>query len=72
MAAKARKVAPVQAAASWRVGKRSGLFKATFSIEREQLDALRDEADRRRMPGALRSDTSEVLREMLAAWLKKR
>jgi hypothetical protein len=57
---------------SWRVGKRSGLFKATFSITGEQLEALKREADRRRPAGALRSDTSAVLREVLDAWLARR
>ncbi len=60
-----------QAAATWRVGKRTGLYKATFSITREQLEALSREAERRRPPGALRADASKVLREILDAWLAK-
>ncbi len=71
-AAAARKATPKKAAAeSWRVGKRSGLYKATFSITREQFEALKAAAAAQR-PDAIRSDVSAVLRDILDAWMNRR
>ena len=58
---------------AWRIGKRTGFTKATFSIEREQLAALVAEARKRAdAAGVIRADASEVVREALAAWMKAR
>ena len=58
---------------SRKVGPKSGMVKATFSLEPEQLAALLAEAQRRAQErGAMRSDTSEVVRELMAAWMKGR
>lgn len=65
--AKTRAAAPEPA----RVGKRTGFVKATFSLTPAQVDALRAQAEKRRPSGALRADASEVLRELLDAWMAK-
>lgn len=71
MAAAARKTKPATPAR--KVGPRSGLTRATFSIELEQLAALQAEAMKRAQDrGSLKPDASEVVREALAAWLGKR
>lgn len=75
MAAAAARKGPTKKApeaASWRVGKRGGV-KATFTITREQFDAVRDEAKRRADErGSIRADASEVVRDALGAWLRGR
>jgi hypothetical protein len=56
-----------------KVGPRSGLTRVTFSLELEQLAALQTEAMKRAQErGSLKPDASEVLREALAAWMKRR
>lgn len=54
-------------------GMRKHLVKQVFSIDPEQLDALRAEATRRMVERKTgRPDASEVLREALASWMKRR
>jgi len=73
MGAKGSKKAKQPPAPTRKVGARSGLARATFSIELEQLAALQAEAMRRAQErGSLKPDASEVLREALAAWMSKR
>jgi hypothetical protein len=49
---------------------RKGLVKTLVSLEPKQLKALRAEAMKRmKASGAGRMDASEVLREVLDAWL---
>jgi hypothetical protein len=52
---------------------KKGLVKAMFSMEAHQLAALRAEATRRMVErGRGRLDASEVVREAVDAWLKRR
>jgi hypothetical protein len=52
---------------------RKGLHKAQFSMTGEQLEALRVEATKRmNARGGRKIDTSEVLREAVDHWLKRR
>ncbi len=68
----ARKMKPASVPGR-KVGPRSGLTRATFSIELEQLAALQVEATKRmRERGSLKPDASEVVREALEAWMKRR
>lgn len=54
-------------------GMKKGLVKAMFSMESRQLEALRAEATRRMVERkAGRIDASEVLREAVDAWLKRK
>jgi hypothetical protein len=54
-------------------GKKKGFSKATFSMDPEQLVGLRREAARRMVErGAGRVDASELVREAVGAWLRKR
>lgn len=56
-----------------KVGPRSGFVKATFSLEPEQLAGVVAEASRRATErGAMRSDASEVVREAIDEWRKRR
>lgn len=52
------------------VGPRSGYVKATFSVEPDQLLALQEESFQRAK--GRRPDMGEIVREVLAAWMKKR
>ncbi|HYG70113.1 MAG TPA: hypothetical protein VD838_20730 [Anaeromyxobacteraceae bacterium] len=71
MAAAARKAKP--ATPTRKVGPRSGLTRATFSIELEQLAALQAEAMKRAQErGSLKPDASEVVREAIASWMARR
>jgi hypothetical protein len=57
--------------ASRKVGPRSGFVKATFSLAPEQLAELLKEAKARAdRLGTFRPDASEVVRDVLAGWLK--
>lgn len=59
--------------ASPKLGKRSGLLKATFSLKPKQLAAVVTEAQRRaQVAGRIRADASEVVREALDAWIARR
>ncbi len=50
-----------------------GLEKAMFRLEPEQLEALRREALRRAGErGSMKPDASELVREAVADWLKRR
>lgn len=52
---------------------KKGLFKAQFSMSGEQLEALRVEATRRMNERGVRKiDTSEILREAVDQWMKRR
>ena len=52
---------------------KKGLHKAQFSMTTAQLDALRDEAQRRMVDrGRRKIDTSEVLRECVDAWMNEK
>lgn len=54
-------------------GMKKGLTKATFSLEPAQLEVLRAEATRRMQERkAGRIDASEVVREAIEAWAKRR
>jgi hypothetical protein len=54
-------------------GMKKGLVKAMFSMEPRHLEELRREAARRMVErGAGRVDTSELVREAVEAWLRKR
>lgn len=56
-----------------KVGRRSGLTRATFSIAPDQLGVLQAEAmERAKARGSFKPDASEVLREALAEWIKRR
>lgn len=56
-----------------RVSPRSGFVKVLVSIEPDQHEALKAEARRRsEARGTLRPDASELVREALGAWLKRR
>lgn len=56
-----------------RVSPRSGFVKVLVSIEPDQHEALKAEAMRRAAArGTLRPDASELVREALAAYLKRR
>jgi len=71
----ARKKAAVlpPAVAQRKVGPRSGYVKAMFSIAPDQLAALQAEAMKRAQDrGTMRPDASELVREALAAWMKRR
>lgn len=53
--------------------RKKGLEKAMFRLEPEQLEALRREALRRAAErGSMKPDASEVVREAVAAWMKRR
>jgi anti-sigma28 factor (negative regulator of flagellin synthesis) len=68
----ARKTKPA-ATPTRKVGKRSGLVRVMFSIEPAQLAALQVEALRRaKERGSFKPDASEIAREALAAWMKRR
>lgn len=50
-----------------------GLEKAMFRLEARQLQAIRHEALRRAAErGSMKPDGSEIVREAVEAWLKKR
>jgi hypothetical protein len=52
---------------------KKGLVKQIFSVEPRQLEALRAEATRRMVERSRgRPDASEVLREAVDAWMRKR
>jgi hypothetical protein len=54
-------------------GMKKGLVKAMFSVEPRQLEALRAEATKRMVErGRGRLDASEVVREAIALWLRRR
>lgn len=54
-------------------GMKKGLVKTMFSVEPRQLEALREEATLRMQERKVgRIDASEVLREALDAWMKRR
>ncbi|ACL66747.1 hypothetical protein A2cp1_3417 [Anaeromyxobacter dehalogenans 2CP-1] len=60
-------------ARQWRVVPTKGFVKGQWTLTPEQDDALREEATRRMIErGARRVDASEVMREILDAWLKRR
>jgi hypothetical protein len=68
----ARKATKQVATPERRVGPKSGLVRVMFSIAPEQADALQIEAFRRaEARGSFKPDASEVVREALAAWMKK-
>ncbi len=57
--------------ASRKVGPRSGFVRATFSLAPEQLDAVLNEAKARAdAAGRFQPDASEVVRDVLAGWVK--
>lgn len=69
----AARKAKASAGPARKVGPRSGLTRATFSVEVEQLEALQVEAMKRAQErGSLKPDASEVVREALTAWMKRR
>jgi hypothetical protein len=71
MARKAGKA--MDAAAGRKVGPRSGLAKAMFSLRPDQIEAVQAEAKRRAdAAGAFRADASAVVREAIDAWMKRR
>jgi cob(I)alamin adenosyltransferase len=52
---------------------KKGLVKVMFKMESSQLEVLRSEATRRMAERkAGRIDTSEVVREAVAAWINRR
>lgn len=58
---------------SGKVGPRSGLVRAVFYVRPEQLGAVVTEAQgRAQAAGRVRSDASEVVREALDLWAKRR
>jgi hypothetical protein len=61
------------AAKGWRDVPTKDLIKGQWSLSPEHVKALRAEAMRRAMAkGSGKPDASEVLREVLDAWLKRR
>lgn len=56
-----------------KVGPRSGYVKATFSLTPSQLQMLLTEAKgRAERAGRFRPDASELVREVLDAWIGRR
>lgn len=67
-----RKAVGVVEALRQKAGPRSGLVKVAVYLEPEQLAALQELArSRARERGALRPDTSEAARHVLAGWLAR-
>ena len=56
----------------WGRGMKRGFVKTMFSMDREDLQALRRVAAKRMAEsGSSRADSSELVREAVAEWLKK-
>ncbi|MEY2668537.1 MAG: hypothetical protein RJA59_1175 [Pseudomonadota bacterium] len=71
MASKRTK-AGVAATGTWGRGMKRGFVKGVFSMDPDQLKALRRIAALRMAEkGSLRADSSELVREAVAEWLKK-
>jgi hypothetical protein len=72
MAKKKAEAAGLPPGTAKRVGPRSGFVKAIFSVEPEQLTAIRAEAMRRAQEaGSIRPDVSAIVRDALTQWLSK-